>query len=315
MRQRNFLITGGAGFIGSHLVDRLVQIGKVTIYDNLSSGKMEFISHNLKNGKATLVEADLLDLDKLTNCMKSHDVVFHLAANPEARAGLENTRLDLEQETVATYNVLEAMRSNGIKQILFSSSGTVYGDTPVIPLKESYGPVLPISLYGAGKLACEGLTSAFCHIFEMQGWIFRFANIVGGRGTHGVIFDFVHKLKKNPKELEILGDGKQEKPYLLVDELIDGMLLAYKNAKEDLNLFSLGTETSVSVNEIADIVVEEMGLKNVEYKYTGGSRGFPGDVPQIRFDTTKINQLGWRAKYTSAQAVRIAAQRIIQEIG
>jgi UDP-glucose 4-epimerase len=198
------LVTGGAGFIGSHLVDKLLVTGNfVTVFDNLSSGRKEFIKQHFGNDRFKLVEADLLDLDKVKEAAAGHDLVFHFAANPDARLGIKNTELDLKQETIVTYNVLEAMRANKIKGIVFASSGTIYGETPIIPLPENYGPLFPISLYGAAKLACEALISAFCHIFDMQAWIFRFANIVGKRATHGVIYDFIKKLKRNPSELEI----------------------------------------------------------------------------------------------------------------
>jgi len=308
-----YFVTGGAGFIGSHLVDRLIRIGKVAVYDNLSSGRRDFVQHHRGTNSFQLIEADLLDFDTLNQAVAGYDVVFHLAANPEARQGARDTKLDLEQETIATYNVLEAMRLNGIKKIVFASSGTIYGETPVIPLPEEYGPVLPISLYGAGKLACEGLISAFCHTFGMQTWIFRFANIVGKRVTHGVIFDFIQKLRQNPHELEILGDGKQCKPYLHVEDCIDGMFFGLRNSRVKVNVFNLGCSTVTDVTTIASVVVEEMGLKGVKFKYTGGDRGWPGDVPQIRFDVTKMSQLGWKPKYTSDEAVRTATRDVLGE--
>lgn len=243
--------------------------------------------------------------------MQGHGVVFHMAANPDARLGIADTTLDLKQETLATYNVLEAMRVNGIKQIVFASSGTIYGETPVIPLPESYGPVLPISLYGAGKLASEGLISAFCYTFGMQAWIFRFANIVGKRATHGVIFDFIHKLRENPCDLEILGDGMQCKPYLHIDECISGILFGFRNSHDIVNVFNLGCSTATDVNTIARIVVEEMGLRRVRFRYTGGDRGWLDDVPQVRFNVEKINRLGWQAKYTSHESVRKAIREIL----
>jgi UDP-glucose 4-epimerase len=307
-------VTGGAGFIGSQLVDKLIQRGEVTVYDNLSSGKIEFISHHFGKPEFEFIQKDLLALEDLKGVIKGHDMVFHLAANPDARLGLKNTRLDLEQETMATYNVLEAMRENGIKKIVFSSSGTIYGETPVIPLPEDYGPVLPISLYGAGKVASEALISAFCHTFEMQSWIYRFANIVGPRGTHGVIFDFIHKLKKNPEELEILGDGTQEKPYLSVEDCVDGILFGLENADEKVNFFNLGCESTTRVSSIARMVVEEMELENVRLRYAGGKRGWPGDVPQVRFDIQKIKSLGWRPKLSSDQAVLKAIKELVREI-
>ena len=304
-------ITGGTGFIGSHLVDSLVNTDAVTVYDNLSSGKKEFIEHHLDKGGFRFTQADLLEPHTLKKAMRGHDVVFHMAANPEARRGIQNTKLDLEQETIATYNVLEAMRVNGIKKIVFASSGTIYGETPVIPLPEDYGPVLPISLYGAGKLASEGLISAFCGTFDMQAWIFRFANVVGKRATHGVIFDFIQKLKQSSAELEILGDGNQCKPYLHVEDCVDGMLFAFRHSHEKVNVFNLGCSSATDVNTIARMLVEEMGLKGVSFKYTGGDRGWPGDVPQVRYNVEKINKLGWKARYDSHGAVARAMREIL----
>ena len=304
-------VTGGAGFIGSHLVDKLVNTGTVTVYDSLSSGKKEFIEHHLDRNDFAFVQADLLESDTLRKAMQSHDVVFHMAANPEARWGIQNTRLDLEQETIATYNILEAMRVNEIKQIVFASSGTIYGETPVMPIPEDYGPVLPISLYGAGKLASEGLISAFCGTFAMQAWIFRFANIVGKRATHGVILDFIQKLKQNPSELEILGDGNQCKPYLHIEDCVEGILFAFKSSFDKLNIFNLGCSSVTDVNTIARMLVEEMGLRGVSFKYTGGDRGWPGDVPQVRLNVAKINRLGWKAGYTSDEAVKKAIREML----
>lgn len=309
-----YFVSGGAGFIGSHLVDSLIQKGEVTVYDNLSSGRIEFISHHFNKPGFDFVQKDLLDLEDLKQAIKDQEIVFHLAANPDARMGLEDTSLDLKQETIATYNVLEAMRENGIKKIVFSSSGTIYGETPIIPLPEDYGPVLPISLYGAGKLASESLISAFCHSFEMQCWIFRFANIVGSRSTHGVIYDFIHKLKANPEKLEILGDGTQEKPYLSVEDCVEGMLFGFENSDERVNYFNLGCESTTDVKSIARMVVEELELKNVEFNYTGGKRGWPGDVPQVRFDNQKIRSLGWSPKLSSDQAVLKAVKNSVREI-
>jgi UDP-glucose 4-epimerase len=309
-----YFVTGGAGFIGSHLVDRLIQEGDVTVYDNLSSGKIEFISHHFGKTNFDFIQEDLLELELLKEAIKDHEVVFHLAANPDARLGIEDTSLDLKQETLATYNVMEAMRENGIKKIVFSSSGTIYGETPIIPLPENYGPLLPISLYGAGKLASEALITAFCHTFDLQCWIYRFANIVGRRGTHGVIFDFIHKLKRNSNELEILGDGTQEKPYLSVEDCVEGMLFGFKNSKERVNFFNLGSESTIDVSSIAKMVAEEMELENVKFRYTGGDRGWPGDVPQVRFDIKKMERLGFKHQYSSDQAVRRAIKFMIEEI-
>ncbi|MBI2855200.1 MAG: NAD-dependent epimerase/dehydratase family protein [Chloroflexi bacterium] len=308
-----YFITGGAGFIGSHLVDKLSDIGAVTVYDNLSSGKKEFIQHHLGKNGFHLIQANLLDLDSLKQAIKGSDVVVHLAANPDARRGIENTRLDLELETIATFNVLEAMRVNGIKRILFASSGTIYGETPIVPLSEDHGPALPISLYGAGKLASEGLISAFCGTFDFQTWIFRFANIVGDRATHGVILDFIEKLKCNPTELEILGDGTQSKPYLHVGDCVEGIVFGFQHSNKKINVFNLGCPSQTSVSTIAEMLVEEAGLKEVLLRYTGGTRGWPGDVPQVKFNVGKMSKLGWKASRTSDEAVRKAIREILKE--
>ena len=305
-------MTGGAGFIGSHLVDKLLQKGNfVTSYDNLSSGDKKFFKQHEKNDNFRFIEADLLDFKSVSKEINNHDVVFHIAANPFVRLGETKTRLDLDQGPVATYNILESMRQNKIKKIVFSSSSVVYAETPNIAIPETYGPTLPISLYGAGKLAAEGLISAFCGTFDFQAWIYRFANIVGIRGTHGVIVDFIDKLKKNPKELEILGDGRQQKPYLHVHDVIDGILFGFENSNDKLNLFNLGCDSNTTVTRIAEMVVEEMNLEDVEFKYTGGVRGWAGDVPRFQLDVSKINKLGWKESNTSDEAVRKAIREVL----
>jgi UDP-glucose 4-epimerase len=203
------------------------------------------------------------------------------------------------------------MRLNKIKKIVFSSSSVVYAETPKIAIPETYGPTLPISFYGAGKLAAEGLISAFCGTFNFQAWIYRFANVVGSRGTHGVIVDFIAKLRKNPKELEILGDGKQQKPYLYVSDIVDGIIFGFKHSNEQINLFNLGCNSNTTVTRIAEMVVEEMKLKNVKFNYTGGKRGWPGDVPRFQLDISKIKKLGWKESYTSDEAVRKAIREVL----
>jgi UDP-glucose 4-epimerase len=307
-------ITGGAGFIGSHLVDRLVADGHdVTVYDNLTNGKKEFIASHIISGKVKFIKADLLDLKKLKSSIKGHDIVFHLAANPDIRYGIKFTDTDLKQNTVATYNVLESMRVNGIKKIAFASTSTIYGESKVMPTPEEYGPLMPISLYGASKLACEALCTAFSHTFDMKCFIFRFANIVGGRGTHGIIFDFINKLKKDPKELEILGNGKQIKSYLLVDDCVDAMLFVIEHAKEQYNIYNLGSDDRMDIMTIAETVRDKMDLKSAKFRLTGGERGWPGDVPQMSLSVKKLNALGWKAKHTSKQAVEIAVERMVRE--
>lgn len=308
-------VTGGAGFIGSHLVDKLMNGGEtVTVYDNFISGKKEFLEQHIDNDKFLLIEADLLDFNTVKKEIKNHDVIFHMAANPFVRLGETQTRLDLEQGAIVTYNILEAMRFNKIKKIVFSSSSVVYAETPDISIPEDYGPTLPISMYGAGKLAAEGLISAFCGTFDFQAWIYRFANVVGIRGTHGVIVDFIDKLNKNPKELEILGDGNQQKPYLHVCDVIDGILHGFQHSNEQINLLNLGCNSNTTVTRIAEMVVEEMGLKNVDFKYTGGKRGWAGDVPRFQLDASKMNKLGWKERYTSDEAVRKAIRETLDNM-
>jgi len=308
----NAFITGGAGFIGSHLVDSLLlNHDSVTVYDNLSSGQKSFLQQHFNNKDFTFVHADLLNLKKLTKTLQGHDVVFHFAANPHVRLGETQTDLDLQQGIIATYNVLEAMRQNDIKKIVFSSSSVVYGETTEPTLPETYGPTLPISMYGAGKLGAEGLISAFCGTFDFQAWMYRFANVVGARGTHGVIVDFIEKLKKTPHELEILGDGRQCKPYLYVSDCVDGILYGYTHANQKMNLFNLSCDTTTTVTRIAEMVTQEMGLTNVAFKYTGGIRGWKGDVPRFQLDAAKMNNLGWNATLSSDEAVRKAIKDVL----
>lgn len=307
-----YFVTGGAGFIGSHLIDRLVEIGKVTVYDNLSSGRKEFIQCHFNKENFDFIQADLLDFSTLKRAISNHDAVFHLAANSDVRAGIGKTDLDLRQGTIATYNVLEAMRLNGINKMAFASSHTVYGEAGMTPVTEDYSPLLPISLYGASKLASEGLISAFCHLFNMQAWIFRIANVVGARSSHGVIFDFIHKLRQNPKKLEILGNGTQQKPYVHINDCIDGMLFGFEYCHDNANVLNLGPTSSISVNAIANMVVEAMGLPSVKLSYTGGNRGWKGDVPQGRLGVSKLNKLGWKPKYGSDEAVRQAVKDMLR---
>ncbi len=309
-----YLVTGGAGFIGSHLLDRLVQTDEVTVIDNLSSGKKELIEHHLDKTKFRFIEADLLDFGALLKAMKGHEIVWHLAANTDIPGGNKITDLDLKNCTIATRNVLEAMKQTGIKKILFASSSTVYGDTPPIPLHETMGPLLPISLYGAGKLAGEGLISAYCHLFNLQAWIFRFGNVLGSRMGHGVIYDFIHKLRKNPHELKILGDGNQEKNYFLIEDCLDGMLFALHNSDKQYDVFNLGCDSTIKVSELAQVVAVEMGLSNVKFSYTGGKRGWPGDAPVVIYDVSKMKKLGWEARHTSTEAVRIATRRLLESL-
>lgn len=305
-------VTGGAGFIGSNLVDALIEKGyQVIVYDNLSSGKKEFISQHSGKREFEFIQGDLSDIEKLKNVMRGCECIFHFASNPDIARSMVETDLDLREGTILTYNVLETMRVNNLRKILYSSGSGVYGDVGAIATPEDYGPLLPISMYGASKLACEAMISAFCHMFNMQAWIFRFANVVGGRQTHGVCLDFIRKLKKNPQQLEILGDGIQSKSYIHIKDCLEAMLFTMQEANEKVNVYNVATDDYIDVTSIANLVVEEMGLKNVQYKYTGGDRGWKGDVPLVRFDLNKLHKLGWRAHYTSPEAVRLSVREIL----
>ena len=310
------LVTGGAGFIGSHLVDALVDEGKkVRVIDNFSSGREEFLAHHEGGGAVEVCRGDLLDRESVIAAMEGIETVHHLAANPDIRLGTEVTDTDLKQGTVATYNVLEAMRASGVGRISFASSSAVYGEAGVMPTPEDYGPIMPISLYGASKLASEALITAWAGTFGTQGFIHRFANIVGPRGTHGVIFDFIHKLKRDPSRLEVLGDGNQEKSYMSAHDCVQSMIHVISLGDEGTVLNNLGTGDTCSVSRIAEIVIEESGLEGVSIDYTGGKRGWAGDVPKTYLDVTKLLGSGFEPTSMSEQAVRDTARVLISEIG
>ena len=319
-RPRSVLVTGGAGFIGSHVVDALLAAGReVTVYDNLSAGRLDSLRHNLENPLFRFIEADLTNLDALLDIMPGHDLIWHLGANGDIPGGFYNTEMDLRDNVIATRNVLEAMRQTGVRDLIFSSSGAVYGEDQKIPSPESAGPLLPISLYAAAKIACEAFVSAFCHLFGLNAWVFRFGNVLGRRMARGVIYDFIQKLRENPEELIILGDGQQTKNYFLVEECIEGMLHAYYQVQltpdKPCEIFNLGASENSDVITIADIVIQEMGLKDVAKRCIGDSRGWPGDQPKVFLNVTKMERLGWRAKYSSDEAVHIAAGYLVAELG
>jgi UDP-glucose 4-epimerase len=313
---KSILITGGAGFIGSHLVKALLSENEVAVLDNFSSGKREYLEEHSSNSGFSLIEGDLLSPGDLEKALNSVDMVFHLAANPDVKLGAENTRVHLEQNVLATYSLLEAMRKRGIKRIAFASTSTVYGEAIKVPTPEDYGPLLPISLYGASKLACEALISSYCHTFDMQSWIYRFANIVGERGTHGVLVDFIRKLRQNPAELEILGSGRQKKSYLEVSDCVRAMLHCVENSDEQINYYNIGTEDCIDVTEIADIVCRLMNLDGVRYRYTVGfdGRGWKGDIKIMQLSIEKIKRLGWMPESGSALAVEIAVKALLNSI-
>jgi len=311
-------ISGGAGFVGSHIVDRLIGSHEVTVYDNLSSGRMAFIKQHRACKRFTFIKGDLLNLPRLKRAMKGADAVFHLAANPDIRYGIEHTDVDLKQGTVVTYNVLEAMRVNKVRNIVFSSSSVVYGEPMVFPTPEGYGPLLPISLYGASKLASEGLITSFCHTFGMRAWIFRFANIIGRRQTHGALVDFIAKLRKDKKKLHVLGDGTQKKSYLYVDDCVDGILFGFTNARDEVNVFNLSAGDQITVKEIVDIFAGEYrSATSTDFKieFEKNRRGWRGDVIEMMLDPRRINALGWKPRHDSREAVRITVDDLLEEQG
>lgn len=318
MKSQRILITGGAGCIGSDLAQELVNDGhQVVVLDNLSSGRREHIEPLLDYENFRFIEGDLLDQSSLDSAFDSVEMVFHLAANPDVKfTPGDPTDKDLKQNTLATYAVLETMRRHGVKRLAFSSTSAVYGICEKQPIDEQQAPQ-PISLYGASKLACEGLIRSFGHLFEMQCWVFRFANIVGPKvRTRGrtVIADFAHKLLADPSCLPILGNGKQAKSYLRSDECVAAMLHAIEHADGPLNIFNLGCHDSITVDRIADLVVEAMGLSEVRFEYTGTEGGWAGDVPRFLLDVSAINQLGWKSQRNSEQAIRYAIDSTVRSI-
>jgi len=314
----SILVTGGAGFIGSHLVDMLADKGHdIVILDNLSSGREQNLSHVLCRHQVRFIKGDCRNSETVKNALKGVDTVFHLAANPEVRLELADPKKCYEQNIEATYTLLQIIRKSDVENIIFASSSTVYGDATIIPTPEHYGPLKPISVYGASKLACEALVSSYCYSFKRKGIIVRPANIVGPRATHGVILDFIKKLKTNPSELEILGEGTQTKSYLYINDCIDAIIKAYESAEETVTICNIGSEDQTNVTEIARIVTKEMVLKDVKLKFTGGiegGRGWVGDVKNMLLDVNKLKSLGWKPKLNSKEAVRQATRDLIREL-
>ena len=291
------IVTGGAGFIGSSLVDRLLACGHDVVgVDNFSTGQRRFLEEATAHPNFRLAEIDLLDLDALKQAFADSEAVFHLAANADVRFGTEHPRKDLEQNTIATYNVLEAMRANRIKKIVFSSTGSVYGEAAIIPTPEDAPFPIQTSLYGASKVAGESLIAAYCEGFDFQSWIFRFVSILGERYTHGHVFDFYQKLKADPSRLPVLGNGKQRKSYLYVQDCIDAILLAMDKAKEKVNILNLGVDGYCEVKDSIGWICEELGVQP-KLEYSGGDRGWIGDNPFIFLETAKIQSLGWKPKF------------------
>jgi UDP-glucose 4-epimerase len=298
-------VTGAAGFIGSTLVDRLLEQGHAVVgYDNLATGRRQFIAKALKNSRFEFIEADLLDVRRLNDSVPGAEIVFHLSANADVRFGTEHPRKDLDHNTIATFNVLEAMRTGGVKSIAFASTGSVYGETAVIPTPEDAPFPIQTSLYGASKLACEGLIAAYAEAYGMRAHIFRFVSILGERYTHGHVFDFMRKLAKDPSTLHILGNGLQRKSYLHVADCVEAMLIAMERANAKINLFNLGTEEYCEVRESAGWIVGRLGLAP-RFTYAGGERGWIGDTPFIYLDTRRIRALGWLPRLSIRESVEL----------
>ena len=305
-------VTGCAGFIGSNLTDRLLAQGHdVSGYDNLSTGHLSFIRAAQLNPRFTFVQGDLLDLDSLSNAMRGNEIVFHLAANADVRFGTEHPTKDLYQNTIATVNVLEAMRNTGTKRVAFASTGSVYGEAAVFPTPESSPIPIQTSLYGASKMAAEGFIEAYCEGFGMQAFLFRFVSILGERYTHGHVFDFYKQLRAHPEELYVLGNGKQRKSYLYVQDCVDAILMCVENCDAKVNVLNLGLDEYCEVNDSITWICEELGVKP-RLRYAGGDRGWIGDNPFIFLDCSAVRALGWRPKLTIRDGV-VQTVRYLQQ--
>lgn len=304
-----YFIVGGAGFIGSHFTDRLLEdesTACVTLYDNFSSGQRWHYAHHAADGRLRVVKGDVCNTELLTQSMRGHHVVIHLASNPDIARAVSEPTIDFEQGTALTQNVVEAMRRSGARRILYASGSGVYGDLGDIEAHEDYGPLKPVSTYGASKLAGEALICSYVQMFGLTGCVFRFGNVVGPRQTHGVGLDFLRRLQADPSRLRILGDGRQSKSYVHVSDVVDAVLLANGRCSGAYETFNVATGDYVTVNEIAGVVMECLGLHNVVFEYSGGDRGWKGDVPVVRLRADRIRSLGWQCRMGSREAVRQA---------
>ena len=312
------VITGGAGFIGSYIAEKLVENGIDTkVIDNLVTGKKENLSKCFDQDNFSFLEYDLGNLDGIEDHLSNVDILFHFAADPEVRTGYSKPEDSFEQNIVNTFNLLQKIKQSKIKKIVFASSSSVYGDAKIIPTNEEYGPLSPISHYGASKLACEAMVSSFCHNYNIEGVILRPANVIGLRGRHGLIWDLVHKLKINQDELELLGDGKQTKSFIHISDAIDGIFFSLNNLQDKVEVFNLGSEDSVEIMDVAKIVCKNMGLNEIKINLTGGvddGRGWKGDIKIAHLDITKLKNSGWIPKLSSINAADITSHEIIKEV-
>lgn len=314
---RRYFIVGGAGFIGSHFTDRLLsdpEVQAVTLYDNFSSGREWHYDHHREDSRLKVIKADVGELNCLVAAMNGHDVVIHLASNPDIARAVTEPEIDFYQGTLLTNNVVEAMRRSGVPRLLYASGSGVYGELGEIEAKEDHGPLIPVSTYGASKLSGEALIASYCYMFDLTACAFRFGNVVGARQTHGVGFDFVRRLTADPTRLRILGDGKQSKSYIHVSDVVSAVLHANEHCKKRFEVFNVATGDYITVTEIAELAVECMGLKEKPvFEYTGGDRGWKGDVPVVRLNTDRIKSLGWTCQKNAKEALRNSIQQLMSD--
>jgi UDP-glucose 4-epimerase len=314
-----FFLVGGAGFIGSHITDALLDspdVEAVTIYDNFTSGRAWHVEHHRSDPRLSVVRGDVKDLPSLEDAMRGHAMIVHLASNPDIARAVTEPAIDFDEGTLLTHHVVEAARRTRAKHVFFASGSGVYGDLGELEVHEDHGPLVPVSTYGASKLAGEGLIAAYAFMFDIRGSVFRFGNVVGARQTHGVGFDFVRNLIADPTRLRILGDGRQSKSYVHVLDVVEAMLLAWRNQEKPYEAYNVATGDYISVTEIADLALEVLGLDadEVAYEYTGGRRGWKGDVPIVRLSTDRIRSLGWSNRYSSREALEESLSAMVEEL-
>ena len=319
MNFTRYFVVGGAGFIGSHFTDRLLSestVTSVTLYDNFSSGREWHFKHHVGDARLKVVRGDVKDIETLTGAMRGHEVVIHLASNPDIARAATEPDIDFREGTYLTNNVVEAMRLSDTKTILYASGSGVYGDLGEIEVDEDYGPLLPISTYGASKLGGEALITSYVHMFDFTGCVFRFGNVVGPRQTHGVGFDFLRQLLRDPRKLKILGNGTQSKSYIHVSDVVNAVLFAAEKSTGKFAAYNVATGDYITVTEIAELAVECAGLKpgSVDFEYTGGNRGWKGDVPIVRLNTDRIRSLGWTCGASSREALRRSISAMLPDM-